>query len=108
MFVTTADRLVGNKPCVAATTTIPPPRVAPARDITLVRIRNSEREAINRCATARCEVENVFMAIVQETTRADRLEVTARKRRAFFFLDRDRFDPVNRVLQKEEIAHLQH
>ena len=107
MLVAPADCFVGNKPRVAAAATVAPACVAPARDVALVRIRNSEREPVDLSAADRREMENVFVAIIQETTRTDWLEMSAGNNRAALVFDRDRFDPVNRVLQLEQIAQLQ-
>ena len=96
------DRLIRNEPGVAAATLVAPAGVTPARDIALVLIRNAEREPIDRCLPFRREMKNVFVTIIQKTRRTDRLEVSARNRFAALVLDRDRLDPVDRVLEDEE------
>src|SRR5262245_49154511 len=107
IFLSVHNGFVRNKPSVSATAAIASARVTPARDITFVGIRNSQGEAVDRGATFRSEMENIFMAIVQIAWRVDRLEVAARNKFAFFVLDCDRLDPVNGVLKSELIAQLQ-
>ena len=102
-----ADRLVGNEPGIAAAAPIASARVAPARDVALVRVRNAEREPIDRRATFGREMKNVFVAIIQKTRRTDRLEMSARNQFALLVFDRDRLDPMDRILQNEEIAQAQ-
>ena len=46
-------------------------------------------------------MKNVFVAIIQKSFRTDWFEMSERAR-----LDRDRFDPMDRVLQNKEIAEL--
>src|SRR5205823_11080041 len=95
------DRLIRNEPRVAAATFVPSPRVRPAGDVALVLIRNAEREAVDVDFAADGEMENVFVTIVHESFRADRLEVTERA-----IIDRDRFDPMDGVLKDKNVAQL--
>ena len=67
LFRPALDRLVRNKPGVAATAPITPAGVAPARDVRLVRVGHAEGKSIERRLSVRREVENIFVAIVQET-----------------------------------------
>ena len=46
-------------------------------------------------------MKNVFVAIVEKSFRTDRFEMSERAT-----VNRDRFDPMNRVLQNKEIAQL--
>ena len=107
LFRAALDRLVRNEPGVAATTPVAPARVAPARNVRFVGVGNAEREAIERRFSFGREMENIFVAVVQKAGRTDRLEMSARNFFAGIVRDRDRFDPVNRVLQNEEFAQSQ-
>src|SRR5437763_1469231 len=98
------DCFVGNEPSIAAATSIPSVRMTPSRDVTLVGVRHTERETIDRSFSLERQMENVFVAIVEIARRTDRLEMPARNQLARFVLDRDRFDPMDRVLQDEQIA----
>ena len=104
LFRTTPDRFVGNEPCVPATAPVASAGVAPARDVRLVGVGNAEREPIERRLSLRREVENIFVAIVQKARRTDRLEMTTRDFFAGVIRNRDRLDPVDRVLQHEKFA----
>ena len=95
------NRCVGNEPGVAATTLVASASVRPAGDVALVLIRNSEREPVDIDLAVDGEMKNVFVAIVEKSFRADRLEMAK-----CAIVDRDRLDPVNRVLQNKEIAKL--
>ena len=120
---------VGDEPGIAATTQIASPRVRPARDVAFVLIWNSDGEPIHFDATGLGEMKNVFVTIVQEAFGTDWLEMTdgarvcshgrvARLQRdtgltghrpvATEFVDRNGFDPVNRVLENEETAQRHH
>jgi hypothetical protein len=66
----TLNCFVRNEPCIAAAAQITAPRVRPARNVTLVLVRNSNGEPIDLNAARLREVENVFMAIVQKALRA--------------------------------------
>src|SRR3954462_10884034 len=101
LFRASLNGFVGNKPNISAAPAVLSFGVAPSCDVALVRIRNSEGQPIDRRPTFGREMENIFMAIVQVARRADRFEVTARSRQAVIVLDRDRLDPVNRVLKNE-------
>src|SRR5690349_7173343 len=100
----TLNRFVGNKPGIAATTPVLSFRVRPARNIALVGVRDTQRQAIDRRPAFRGEMENVFVTIVQVTRRADRIEMAARTYLASRFIDRDRLDPMDRVLENEQVA----
>ena len=107
IFLATHDGFVGNEPGVAAAAPIASAGVAPARDVTLVGVRNTEGEPIDRSVTFRGEMENVFVAVVQIPRRTDRFEMAARNEFAVFVFDRDRLDPMDRVLEDEQIAQPQ-
>ncbi len=80
----------------------------PAGDITFVLIRNPDGEPIQLNTAGFREMKNVFVAVVDEPLRTNRLEMTVRLKIAFSIFDRDRFDPVNRVLQNKQITQLDH
>src|SRR5205823_1524466 len=131
-FLAVLNGLIRNKPSIAATTQITASSMRPARDVALVLIRNSDSKPVQFDTSGFGEMKNIFVTIVQEALRADRLEMTegnriglhphpalrvrlslarerieVRVRRAGFRLwhaDRDRFDPVERVLQLEGTA----
>src|SRR5678816_4485274 len=72
------DGFVGHKPGVAATTPVAPAGMTPTRDVGFVRIRHAERESVERRLPLRREMKDVFVTIVEEARRADRLEMAAR------------------------------
>src|SRR2546423_8686614 len=89
LFFAALDCFVGDKPVVAATTPVATAGVTPARDVTFIRIRNTERETVERCLSLRGEMKNVLVTIIQKPPRIDRLEMFARDFSALI-LDRDR------------------
>src|SRR4029077_5461776 len=116
--------LVGNEPRVAATASIAPSSMRPACDVGFVLIRNAEGEPIDFNSWRLCKMKDVLVAIVKKPLRIDWLEMTVRFYRCFdphlalrvplslarerievrvapFSVDRNRLDPVNRVLQKK-------
>ena len=93
------DCLVGNKPSVAATSQIASAGMRPARNIALVLIRDADCQSIDFDAANSREMKNVFVAIVQKSLRADGFEVAN-----CAIVDGYRFDPVNRILQGEQIT----
>ena len=101
-FFATLNRLVGNKPGVTAAALVAPARVRPARNIAFVLVRDAKRKPVDVDLAVQREVKNVLVAIVQKSFRADRLEVSE-----CALVNRDRFDPVNRILQNEQIAELE-
>ena len=131
-FLAALNRFVGDEPRVPAATQIFSPSMRPPRDVALILIRNAKCQSIQFDATRLREVENIFVAIVEKSRRIDRLEMTNRFDTAFdphlalrvrlslarermevrvgvagFSIgrvDRDGFNPVNRVLQNEKLA----
>src|SRR5947208_13062491 len=95
------DCLVGNEPGVATASLVPAAHVRPASDVAFVLIWNAEHEPVDIDPAADSEMENVFVAIVQKSFRTDRLEVAKGP-----IVNGDRFDPMNRVLEDEEVAEL--
>ena len=116
-FLPTLNCFVRDEPRVPAATQIVSPSMTPARDVALVLIRHAKREPIQLNPTGLREMKNVFVAIVEKSRRIDRLEMAeranrcsrfpagtarvARRATATMIVDRDGFDPVNRVLQHE-------
>ena len=99
------DRLVGDEPGVAAAA-----RAAagplPTRDVRGVLVLHAEGEPVERRPGVMGEVEDELLAVVEEAIRVDGFVVADRKvlgqartRPCGLGLDRDRFDPVNEVLQ---------
>ncbi len=70
--------LIGNEPCVAAAAQIASLSMRPAGDITFVLIRNSDGEPIQLNTAGFREMKNVFVAVVDESLRTNRLEMTER------------------------------
>src|SRR5439155_5103162 len=128
-FLAVLNGLVRNKPSIAATAKIAASSMRPARDVAFVLIWNPDSEPIQFDTSGFGEMKNIFVTIVQEALGADRLEMTvranccsrfpvesaapicllpsrrvARRATATTIVDRDRFDPVERVLQLEGTA----
>src|SRR5262245_53412744 len=101
----------------------------PASDIALVLIRHAKCESIQFDKSRLCEMKKVFVAVVKKSRRIDRLEMAERancfsrfpgcraegarsgapsRATATMILNRNGFDPVNRVLQREEFAQCHH
>lgn len=95
------DRFIRNEPGVPAAAFVSPARVRPPSNVALVLIGNTEREAIDIDLSIARKMENVFVAVIEESFRADWLEMAERP-----VFDGDRLDPVDRVLQNEEIPKL--
>src|SRR5262245_28449530 len=95
------NRLVGNKPRVAATAKIASTSVRPARDVAFVLIRNAESKPIDFHSSRLRKVKDVLATIVKKPLRIDWLEVTVRLQITVSIFNGDRFDPVNGVLHKK-------
>jgi len=100
-FRATLDCFVRNEPGVAAAASVAPARVRPAGDVALILVGHAERKPVNVDLAVDGEVKNVFVAVVQKSFRTDRLKMSERS-----IVDGDRFDPMNGVLQNEQIAEL--
>src|SRR5712691_6489909 len=74
----TLNCFVRNEPGIAAAAHVAAACVRPARNVTLVLIGNTECEPVNLDISIDGEMKNVFVAVVHETSRADRLEVPVR------------------------------
>jgi len=72
-----------------------------------VLIRNTERKTINLNPPALGEVKDVLVTIIQKASRTNRLEMSARDNLSILFFDTDRLDPVNGILQDEQIAQFE-
>src|SRR5256885_7533911 len=94
---TALNRLIRNNPRIAATTAIAPEGMRPTRNVGFILIRNSEREPVDGHVPLGREMKNIFVAIVQVAARIDRFEMPTRNDFAPFFLNADRFDPVNGI-----------
>ncbi len=90
---------VRNEPGIAPTAGVAPVRVRPASDVALVLIRDTEREPVDVDLPADGEMKNVFVAVVQESFRTNRFKVSEGP-----IVNGNRLDPMNGVLQNEEIA----
>ena len=74
--------------------------MAPAGDVGLVLVGNTHGEPVNGDRATLGEMENVFLAVVQEPGRIDRLEMAVGLG-AVFAVNGDGFDPVDGVLELE-------
>src|SRR5205085_12514399 len=97
----TLDCFVRDEPGVAAAAAVAASCVRPAGNVALVLVRNAERDPVDVGLALDCEMKNVFVAVVQKSFRTDRFKMSKSS-----VVDRNRFDPVNRVLQHEQIAEL--
>ena len=96
LFLAALNCLIRNEPGIAAAALVASAGVRPASDVALVLIRHAEREPIDVDLSVSREMKNVFVAIVEESFRADRFEMAE-----CTIVDRDRLDPMNRVLEDE-------
>ena len=103
----TLNRFVRNEPGVAAAARIAAFRMRPARYVAFILIRNSEGKPINFDTARFREVKNVFVASIREPFGAHWLKWPYDRTPLMAILDRDRFDPVNHILQNKHVAQLQ-
>src|SRR5688572_22031533 len=101
------DRLIGDEPRIPAATPVPSAGVSPSSDVALVGIRDAQSQTIDRRPAFPGEMKNVFVAIVEIPRRADRLEMATRSRAAGGIIDRDRLDPMDGILEDEQIAQVE-
>jgi hypothetical protein len=73
-------------------------RLLPPTDVRGVLVLHADRLAIERRFPRWCEVEDELVTVVDEPLTVDRLVMTHRE---VFLVDRNRFDPVDGVLQLE-------
>jgi len=106
-FLATLNCFIGNEPGIAAATTIAPVGVRPSRYVRFVLIRNAKGKTLEWRFSLGRKMEYVFLAIIEETARVDRLEMSARDNLSILFFDTDRLDPVNGILQDEQIAQFE-
>ena len=78
LFRPALNRLVWNEPGVATTAPVLSFCVAPPRDVALVGVGDAEGQSLDRRPAFRREMKNIFVAIIKESRRADRLEVASR------------------------------
>src|SRR5439155_3032387 len=95
LFLAILNCFVRDKPRVAAATQIASTRMPPPRDVTFVLIGNSDSNPVQFDTPGLGEMKNVFMTVVEEPLRIDRLEMTMRLKIAFLISNGDRFDPMN-------------
>ncbi len=111
LFCAIFDGFIRDKPRVAPTATVFPCGF-PAGDVALVLIFNTDAQAVEFDVLMFGKVKDVFVAIVDKTRAVDGFEVAyayvARDMRIvadIFFLNSDRFDPVDHILKREMILH---
>lgn len=75
----------------------------PAPDVGFVGIGDTCRASIKRNRTCQGEMKDVFMAVVDVSLGIDGLEMACADCFIIACLDRDRLDPVEGVLELEEI-----
>src|SRR5215475_2287671 len=78
LFFTTLNRLIWNEPCVTATAQIAPASVRPARDVSLILIRNAESKPFDFNLSGLREMKDVFVTIIKKPFGIDWLEMTER------------------------------
>ncbi len=100
-FLAILNCFVRDKPGIAATAKIASTSVRPARDIAFVLIWNAEGKSIDFNSSGLREVKYVLVTIVKKPLRIDWLEMAVRLEIALSIFNRDRLDPVNRVLQNK-------
>src|SRR5262245_58893180 len=108
LFFAALNRLVRDEPRVAATANTRC-RGTPSSDVRAILITNADGLSVERCPSAAREVEDELVAVVQKPPAVNRLVMThrqivleSRPRAGQRLLDRNRFDPVNGVLQVQE------
>src|SRR5260370_24954569 len=87
---------IGNKPSVAPAALVLAVCVGPTSNVGFVGVGHADSQSIQLCFALRSEMKNVFMAIVQEPGRVNRLEVPVGMRLCSPF-NRDGLDPVDRL-----------
>jgi hypothetical protein len=81
--------------------------VRPAFNVRLIGIRHADRQPVHRRVAGLRQVKNILVAIGHIPMRTDRFEMAHRNLLARARLNRHGFNPVKRVLQREQFAHLQ-
>lgn len=103
LFVAGLDGFVGNEPGVAATTQVGTFGVFPALDVALIDVGDAGGAAVEGDGAGFGEVEDVLVAVVDVALRVDGFEVSGADLFACAGFDGDGFDPVEGVLQDEEV-----
>ena len=98
------DCFVGDEPGVAPAAAIDPLGVLPACDVRFVGIGNPGGSTIEWNGPGPGEVEHELVAVVHISLRIDRLEVACTDNLVIAGLDGNRLDPVEGVLELEEIG----
>ncbi|MEI9893330.1 MAG: hypothetical protein WDN28_05370 [Chthoniobacter sp.] len=103
------DRLVGDEPVVPPAAPVPlhAARVRPAGDVAFVRVGDADGKAIDRHVAGAREMKDVFVAIGEVALGVDRLEMAHAQFVGPPGLDGHRFDPVDGILQAEEVLKRQ-
>lgn len=96
------DGFVGDEPVVAAAAEVGAAGVGPAGDVGLVGVGDAGGAAVEEDLAEFGEVEDVFVAVVDEAFRVDGLEVAGADLFTGACFDGDGFDPVEGVLEDEE------
>ena len=74
-MLATMNRLVRDKPGIAAASLVCPFGVGPTFDIALVRIRNPDAQTVNWSVSALGEMENEFVTISNKSVGPNRLKM---------------------------------
>ncbi len=74
-FLAALNGVIRDEPRVPAATPILSPSMRPPRDVALILIRDAKREPVQFDPTGLGEMKNVFVAIVEESRRINRLEM---------------------------------
>lgn len=109
LFVATPDRFVGDEPGIASTPSVIPRRLPPC-DVRFVLILDPDCESVKLHASSFCQVEDVFLTIVQVARTVDGLEVShpyipvdVRVVSNILLKDGDGFDPVDHILESKVV-----
>ena len=101
IFVTRHDGVVRHEPGVATAAFVISSGVGPALDVAFIGVSDASLTALKRDVAGFGQVENVFVAVVDEALGIDGLEVTGGNFLALAGVDGDGFDPVKGVLENE-------
>src|SRR5205823_844933 len=110
ILVAALDRVIGNEPGISSAAPVlgggPP-----SADVRFVLVADANPLAVERSASARTEMKDELVAVVDEAIAVDRLVVPdihvaiePRRCAGGVAIDRDRLDPVDRVLELQVMA----
>ena len=102
VLVAGVDGFVGDEPRISPAAQVCTARVAPAGDVGLILVGDARRAAVEWDIASFREVEDVFVAVVDEAFRVDGLKMSGTDGLAAASLDGDGFHPVEGVLEGEE------